>query len=65
MRKRMFKAALALADRRVVDFASEQGVTPAHLYAVLSGERESVKLLAAVDAFIAEHISVPRFAGAA
>lgn len=55
-RKSAFRAALALARMTQVDFARAHGVTPGHLSLVVNGERESARLTAIVDAFIAEHL---------
>lgn len=55
-RKRAFKAAIAHADKTIGEFCADQGVTRTHLHYVLTGERDSVKLNAAIDLFIAEHM---------
>lgn len=52
---RAAKAALAYAGMSVGDFCESQNVTRTHLHLVLSGERESAKLTAAIDRFIYEH----------
>lgn len=54
-RRARFKAALALADVTMKDWAAGEGVTLGHLYAVLNGERESMRLTGKVDEFIARH----------
>lgn len=54
-RKRAFKAALAYAGMTVEQWCEQKGITPGHLYQVLRGGRESVSLLAEVDAFIATY----------
>lgn len=61
-RKQQLKAALALAGITLTQFAADNGVTYSHLYAVLNGERESQKLTAAIDAFVARH--APKIAAA-
>ena len=52
LRKRYFRAALALAEMSVAQFARMQGVSQFHVYKVLAG-RESGRLEAEIDAFIA------------
>lgn len=54
-RKRFLKAALAYEGMTIGEFCEMQNVTRTHLHLVLSGERESMKLTAAVDAFIESH----------
>jgi hypothetical protein len=56
-RKERFKAALALAGVKAQDWCDEQDVTPQHLARVLDDERESHRLVEAVDAFIAKHLT--------
>jgi hypothetical protein len=56
-----FKAAIAYARAEnarysALEFCREHGVTPGHLYKVLSGERQSPPLVEKVDAFIAKHV---------
>ena len=55
-RKRLFRAALAIAGITGTQWAKEQGVTRQHLQFVLTGERESKTLTDAVDAFIDKHL---------
>jgi hypothetical protein len=55
-RKARFRAALALAHTTMREWAEQQGVTTGHLHQVLSGDRESVTLTTAVDAFIEQHL---------
>jgi hypothetical protein len=57
-RSAKFKAALALAGITVDRFVAQSDidVTPAHLYAVLRGDRESASLIEKVDAFIAKYL---------
>ena len=55
-RKARFRAALALAHKTAREWARERDVTRGHLYAVLSGERESATLINQVDAFIGEYL---------
>lgn len=55
-RKALFRAAIALSGITAKAWASDQGITPAHLYAVLNGDRESNSLTQKVDAFIAKHL---------
>lgn len=61
-RSQRFKAALALAGITVDEFVrqSEIAVTPAHLYAVLRGARESATLVEKVDAFIVKWLPESR-----
>ena len=53
-RKARFKAALALANIGVDEWAKSAGVTRQHLNATLNDKRESGSLIDKVDAFIAE-----------
>ena len=55
LRKRYFRAALALAEMSVTQFARMQGVSQFHVYKVLAG-RESARLEAEIDAFIAARL---------
>lgn len=64
-RRKRFKGALALAGLTMGQWAEQEGVTYGHLYQVLSGKRESMSLLARVDAFSASLLdqdSVPAVA---
>ena len=54
-RKKAFRIALAEAGMTAQEWAAAEGVTPQHMYAVLSGERASKRLTDRVDAFIAKH----------
>ena len=54
-RKAQFAAALTYAGLTRRQFAASRNVTPEHLGYVLAGTRESARLVAEVDAFIAEH----------
>lgn len=56
-RKAQFRAALTLAGTTANRWASEHGVTGAHLHYVLAGARRSPRLEAAIDAFIREHMA--------
>jgi predicted transcriptional regulator len=56
-RRAQFRAALALAGLTVDAFCERQQITKSHLYPVLRGERASMRLTAAIDAFIAEHLT--------
>lgn len=55
LRKRQFKAALALAGMSLNDFARSMGVSQWHVYKVLAG-RESGRLEAEIEAFIARYV---------
>jgi hypothetical protein len=56
-RRKRFKAALALAETTAERWATEVGgVTSVHLSYVLNGRRESPRLIALVDEFIAEQL---------
>lgn len=55
-RKRLFRAALAIAGVTGTQWAKERGVTRQHLAFVLDGDRESKSLTDEVDAFIAKHL---------
>lgn len=57
MRKKHFRAALALADMTQEEWATMQEVDSSHVSRVLSGERESETLTAKIDAFIAKHLN--------
>lgn len=61
-RKRAFKAALAWAGQTAEAWCADHDITRSHLYAVLSGQRESAKLTAEIDAFIQKH--TPRIVAA-
>lgn len=54
-RRKAFKKALINAGMTAKQFATEQGVTDNHLYLVVSGARESERLLTEVDRFIEQH----------
>ena len=54
LRKKQFKAAIALAGTTIKLWAESQGVTTRHLDEVLLGNRTSERLNAAIDAFIAK-----------
>lgn len=56
LRRKQFRAALALAGKTQSDFAATLGITPAHLSLVVRGERESQRVATAVDGFIAKHL---------
>lgn len=55
-RKARFRAALGLASMTANEWAAEHDVTPGHLSHVVSGNRDSDKLIAQIDAFIAKHL---------
>jgi hypothetical protein len=55
-RRKQFRAALALAGKTQADFAVEHGVKPGHLSMVLSAQRDSARLMAFVESFIAKHL---------
>lgn len=52
IRRRRFRAALALTDTSVAAFAAQIGVTYNHLYGVLRGQRTSKRIEDAVDQYI-------------
>lgn len=54
-RKAAFKAALAYAGITEKQWREARGVSPTHLHAVLTGQRDSATLVADVERFIAEH----------
>jgi hypothetical protein len=54
-RKRRFDAALKHAGMTGLAWCRANGVEYSHLYRVLTGERESGRLSAKIDAFLAEH----------
>lgn len=56
-RKARFRAALALAHMTETSWALERKCSRQHLYLVLKGERESAKLVAEIDAFIAKYLT--------
>lgn len=55
LRKKQFRAALALAEMTQEEWADKQEVDSSHLSRVLSGERESATLCEKVDAFITKY----------
>lgn len=55
-RKRLFRAALALAGLTETQWAEKQGISQPHLSLVLNGKRESKVLTDKVDAFIDKHL---------
>lgn len=55
-RRRRLDAALKLNGMTRTDFAASVGVAKSHLSMVLNGQRESGRLTAKVDAYIAEHL---------
>jgi len=55
-RKARFRAALALARTSAQRWAKDNDISENHLYLVLRGHRESRRLLAKIDAFIALHL---------
>lgn len=62
-RKARFRAALGLARYdSAAAWAREQGLTPGHLSQVLDGKRESRKLTAQIESFIAKHLGVEKVA---
>ena len=50
-----FNIALKNAGVSRLDWCAAEGVTQSHLYAVLSGKRESARLTARIAEFIHEH----------
>ena len=54
-RKQQFKIALAVAGTTATAWAREQDITLSHLYAVLSGERESKTLNERITAYITKY----------
>ena len=54
-RKAALKAAWAYAGQTMENWCAEQGITPGHLYQVLGGKRESARLVAVIDEYIAKH----------
>ena len=61
-RRKAFKKALIDSGLTQQEWAEQQGVTDNHLYLVVAGRRESRRLLAKVDAFIAQHNRPRQFA---
>lgn len=59
-RKQRFQAALALAGMTQAAFADKLDMDPGHLSKVLNGERQSLKLAAKIDAFIAKYLAEQR-----
>jgi hypothetical protein len=53
IRKKQFKAALALAGMTAKEWAAVQGVTTKHVDEVVLGKRTSERLNTEIDAFIA------------
>lgn len=56
-RKRLFKAALAVAEMTVEQWAASRGVTGGHVSNVLAEKRVSDSLTVQIDDFIAEHMA--------
>ena len=63
-RKAAFKAALALAGTNQREWAAGEGITAGHLSLVLAGERESERLTAKIDAYIARYLPDARLQAA-
>jgi hypothetical protein len=61
-RKKLFLAALELAEINVKDWVAARRITKSHLYAVLAGKRESVRLDNEIDRFTAETLRKHRSA---
>lgn len=55
-KRKEFRAALALAGLTLTKWAERQDVTPEHVWQVLSGNRESNRLMQEVDALISEYL---------
>jgi len=55
-KRKAFRAALALAGLTQTRWAEQRGVTPEHVSLVLSGKRESNRLMQEVNAFIGKHL---------
>lgn len=58
-RRKAFAIALIHAGKTAKGFAEEQDVSESHLHMVLSGRRESDRLVEAIDVFIAstDHVT--------
>lgn len=56
-RKQLFRAALALADLTMAEWAEREGITPSYLSQVVLEHLSSDRLNAKIDAFIAEQFS--------
>ena len=54
----MFKAALDLRGLTLAEFASQIGVTPRFLLYVLRGQRQSQRVMQAVEKFVEEVFKV-------
>lgn len=55
-RKQRFRAALVLAGQTMEQWAAERDLTAGHVSQVLDDKRESMRLDAEIDAFIARHL---------
>lgn len=55
-RKALFRAALAIAELTMEQWATGEGVTAGHVSNVLAGKRESQTLTDKIDAFTREHL---------
>lgn len=55
-RKQRFRAALVLAGLTMEQWAAERDLSTGHVSQVLDEKRESMRLDAEIDAFIAEHL---------
>ena len=51
-----FKAALAYAEITAKEYAESEGVTTAHVRAILAGTRQSLRLTDRMKAFMAKHL---------
>jgi hypothetical protein len=56
-RKARFEAALKLAGSTMRAFAEEHEISPAHLHYVITGVRESERVNALIDQYIAKYLS--------
>jgi predicted transcriptional regulator len=57
-KRKAFRAALALAGLTQTKWAELEGITQEHVSLVLSGKRDSARLIEKIDAFIAKHLQV-------
>lgn len=59
-RKALFKAALAITETTLEQWAASEDITAGHLSHVLAGRKESQSLCEKIDAYIAQHMGRQR-----
>lgn len=56
-RKRLFRAALAIAGMTAEQWGQKEGVTSGHLSMILAGKRTNEDIEARIEAFTTKHLS--------